>query len=256
MWFHGTYLRTNSSPASRSRSTASSKARARGNAVGAIPGSTRFKMIQPTFEILPDAGATGEDAEFIMLEMGRIVPVYESLGGKTPWGAKLTSRWLRRVMWTVFRDLTKLAAQRRETLPRVAPSPRAARAHERARSACTSPSRNTDDGVDVGAYARAQAAHLRGVLVPRTRPRTQAPTSARARRDRLRRRTRKSAPRSSRCCRSSRPRRRSVSWARSSPTCARRVRCAVCCRAMSAAARRSSRSRPRWWPSRTAIRPR
>ena len=50
-------------------------------------------MIQPTFEILPDAHATGEDAEFILLEMGRIVPIYESLGGKTPWGSKLTSRW-------------------------------------------------------------------------------------------------------------------------------------------------------------------
>ena len=74
-------------------------------------------MIQPTFEILPDAQATGEDAEFTMLEMGRIVPVYESLGGKTPWGAKLTSRWLRRVMWTVFRDITESGTEASETLP-------------------------------------------------------------------------------------------------------------------------------------------
>ncbi len=41
-------------------------------------------MIQPQFEILPEPGATGADAEFAMLEMGRIVPVYESLGGTTP----------------------------------------------------------------------------------------------------------------------------------------------------------------------------
>ena len=74
-------------------------------------------MIQPTFEILPDANATGEDAEFTMLEMGRIVPVYESLGGKTPWGAKLTSRWLRRVMWTVFRDLTESDARATNRIP-------------------------------------------------------------------------------------------------------------------------------------------
>ena len=74
-------------------------------------------MIQPTFEILPDANATGEDAEFTMLEMGRIVPVYESLGGKTAWGAKLTSRWLRRVMWTVFRELGESNVSAEETLP-------------------------------------------------------------------------------------------------------------------------------------------
>jgi ATP-dependent DNA helicase RecG len=40
-----------------------------------------------------------------MLEMGRIVPVYESLGGTTPWGAKLTSKWMRRVVWSIFEDL-------------------------------------------------------------------------------------------------------------------------------------------------------
>ena len=78
-----------------------------GTALHAPPNSTRFKMIQPTFEILPDANATGEDAEFILLEMGRIVPIYESLGGKTPWGAKLTSRWHRRILWTIFKDLSE-----------------------------------------------------------------------------------------------------------------------------------------------------
>jgi ATP-dependent DNA helicase RecG len=89
-----------------------------GNAMNAVPGATRFKMVQPTFEILPDEQATGEEAEFTMLEMGRIVPVYESLGGKTPWGAKLTSRWLRRVMWTVFRELIESGADEDETLPK------------------------------------------------------------------------------------------------------------------------------------------
>jgi ATP-dependent DNA helicase RecG len=40
-----------------------------------------------------------------MLEVGRIVPVYESLGGTTAWGAKLGSKWLRRVIWSVFEEL-------------------------------------------------------------------------------------------------------------------------------------------------------
>ena len=117
MWFHGTYLRDKFRAGQQVALYGKLEGSRSGNAVGAIPGSTRFKMIQPTFEILPDAGATGEDAEFIMLEMGRIVPVYESLGGKTPWGAKLTSRWLRRVMWTIFRDLTESGASADETLP-------------------------------------------------------------------------------------------------------------------------------------------
>jgi ATP-dependent DNA helicase RecG len=64
----------------------------------------RFKMIQPQFEIIP-TDATGEDAELAMLEIGRIVPVYETLGGTTAWGAKLGSKWLRRVLWTVFEEL-------------------------------------------------------------------------------------------------------------------------------------------------------
>jgi ATP-dependent DNA helicase RecG len=81
-------------------------------------GAGRYKLIQPQFEMLPEAGATGPDAEFAMLEMGRIVPVYESLGGTTPWGAKLTSKWTRRVMWSVFEELTEAGVEAEETLPR------------------------------------------------------------------------------------------------------------------------------------------
>ncbi len=80
-------------------------------------GSGRFKLVQPQFEILPDANATGPDAEFAMLEMGRIVPVYESLGGTTPWGAKLTSKWTRRVLWSIFEELTETGTEAEETLP-------------------------------------------------------------------------------------------------------------------------------------------
>ena len=54
--------------------------------------STRFfKMIQPQFEILPDSS---DDAETRLLEVGRITPVYESLGG-----THLVSRWQRKVIF-------------------------------------------------------------------------------------------------------------------------------------------------------------
>jgi ATP-dependent DNA helicase RecG len=117
MWFHGTYLKDKFRPGQRLALYGKLEGSRSGTLSTAAPGSARFKMIQPTFEILPDATATGEDAEFTMLEMGRIVPVYESLGGKTPWGAKLTSRWMRRVMWTVFKQLAEADTSANETLP-------------------------------------------------------------------------------------------------------------------------------------------
>jgi ATP-dependent DNA helicase RecG len=120
MWFHGTYLKDKFHPGQKIALYGKLEGSRSGNSLHAPPGSTRFKMIQPTFEILPDAQATGDDAEFTMLEMGRIVPVYESLGGKTPWGSKLTSRWLRRVLWTIFKDLAEssetLSSESSETL--------------------------------------------------------------------------------------------------------------------------------------------
>ena len=80
----------------------------------------KFKLIQPQFEILPTPGASGSggvDGEFALLEMGRIVPIYETLGGTTPWGAKLGSKWMRRVVWTVFEQLTEANVTGDETLP-------------------------------------------------------------------------------------------------------------------------------------------
>ncbi|HSU19593.1 MAG TPA: ATP-dependent DNA helicase RecG [Acidobacteriaceae bacterium] len=111
LWFHGAYLKDKFRAGQRIALYGRLEGSRSGNALNAPPGSTRFKMVQPTFEILPDASATGEDAEFTTLEMGRIVPVYPSLGGTTPWGSKLTSRWLRRVMWTIFRDLKESEAK-------------------------------------------------------------------------------------------------------------------------------------------------
>jgi ATP-dependent DNA helicase RecG len=117
MWFHGTYLKDKFHAGQKIALYGKLEGSRSGNALGAIPGSTRFKMIQPTFEILPDSNATGEDAEFILLEMGRIVPVYETLAGKTPAGSKLTSRGVRRILWTIFKDLAESDQRAEDTLP-------------------------------------------------------------------------------------------------------------------------------------------
>ncbi|MGD0547123.1 MAG: ATP-dependent DNA helicase RecG [Terracidiphilus sp.] len=69
--------------------------------------SNNLKMIQPQFEILPDAS---DDAETRLLEVGRITPVYESLGG-----ARLASRWQRK---TLFHLLEGLRGAVPECLPR------------------------------------------------------------------------------------------------------------------------------------------
>ncbi len=69
--------------------------------------SSNFKMIQPQFELLPDAS---DDAETRLLEVGRITPVYESLGG-----ARLASRWQRKV---IFHLLEGMRGAVPECLPR------------------------------------------------------------------------------------------------------------------------------------------
>lgn len=69
--------------------------------------STNFKMIQPQFELLPDAS---DNAETRLLEVGRITPIYESLGGN-----RLTSRWQRR---TIYNLLESMRGTVPECLPR------------------------------------------------------------------------------------------------------------------------------------------
>ncbi|UWZ87041.1 ATP-dependent DNA helicase RecG [Occallatibacter riparius] len=98
MWFHGGYLEgkfhTGQTVAVFGKVEPSRTTR-------------NFKMINPQFEILPDAS---EDAETRMLEVGRITPVYESLGG-----ARLASRWQRKV---IFHLLEGLRGAMPECLPR------------------------------------------------------------------------------------------------------------------------------------------
>lgn len=107
MWFHGEYL--------RDKFRVGQMVALYGRVEASRSSSGKFKMIQPQFEILP--AHDGPEAEFVRLETGRIVPVYEFLGGTTAWGAKLTSRWLRRVLWGLFEELEEKTSIVSETLP-------------------------------------------------------------------------------------------------------------------------------------------
>lgn len=92
MWFHGAYLKDKFQPGQMLAlygKVEPSRSRA-GN----------FKMIQPQIEILPEILPGENNPAEILLEVGRIVPVYESLGG-----AQLSSRWLRRVIHRLLEDL-------------------------------------------------------------------------------------------------------------------------------------------------------
>ncbi len=106
IWFHGSYLKdrfkAGQMVAVYGKLEPSRSAMAAAAIAGQGASAGRFKMIQPQFEILPDRADPDSDAT---LEIGRIVPVYESLGGTTPWGAKLTSKWMRRVVWSIFEEL-------------------------------------------------------------------------------------------------------------------------------------------------------
>ena len=96
MWFHGTYL--------KDRFKAGQWVALYGKVEASRTG-TSFKMIQPQVEVLPD---DHDDDESKLLEVGRIAPVYETLGNK------LASRWQRRVLW---RLLEELKGRIPETLP-------------------------------------------------------------------------------------------------------------------------------------------
>ncbi len=95
IWFRGTYLKDRFQ---------SGQTVAVFGKVEASRSSRGFKMIQPQFEILPEA-----TEEFSSLEMGRITPIYETLGG-----SKLGPRWLRRQLFMLLGELGRRIP---ETLP-------------------------------------------------------------------------------------------------------------------------------------------
>lgn len=88
MWFNGTYL--------KDRFHAGQTVAVFGK-VEPSRSTSNLKMIQPQFEVLPDET---EDAETRLLEVGRITPVYESLGG-----SRLASRWQRKVIFNLLEGM-------------------------------------------------------------------------------------------------------------------------------------------------------
>ena len=88
LWFHAAYL--------EGKFQAGQTVAVYGK-VEASRSTSNFKMIQPQFEILPDAS---DDAETRLLEVGRITPVYESLGG-----SRLASRWQRKTIFNLLETM-------------------------------------------------------------------------------------------------------------------------------------------------------
>ena len=87
MWFNGTYL--------QGKFQAGQTVAVFGK-VEPSRSTSNMKMINPQWELLPDAS---DDAETRLLEVGRITPVYESLG------ARLASRWQRKVIFNMLESM-------------------------------------------------------------------------------------------------------------------------------------------------------
>jgi ATP-dependent DNA helicase RecG len=60
-----------------------------------------MQLVQPQFEILAEADGHAEQKAAESLEIGRIVPIYESAGQ-----GKLTTRWFRRIIHSALENLT------------------------------------------------------------------------------------------------------------------------------------------------------
>jgi len=103
LWFHGAYLQDKFKPG---------QLIALYGKVEEDQRSRELQIIQPQFEVLGDAAADGaEDKASASLEVGRIVPIYESIGQ-----GRLTPRWFRRIIRTALDNLTPELA---EPLPAV-----------------------------------------------------------------------------------------------------------------------------------------
>src|SRR6204780_1478691 len=101
LWFHATYLQDKFKPG---------QLIALYGKVEQDQRSGELQIIQPQFEMLGDAGTDGADGKAATsLEVGRIVPIYESAGQ-----GRVTARWFRRVIRTALDDLTPDLA---ETIP-------------------------------------------------------------------------------------------------------------------------------------------
>src|SRR2546427_3173194 len=97
IWFNATYLRDKFKPGQMV---------ALYGKVEEDSHSDALQLIQPQFEIIGDPGDDGsadaaEQKVAASLEVGRIVPIYESAGQ-----GRLTSRWFRRIIRTALENLT------------------------------------------------------------------------------------------------------------------------------------------------------
>jgi ATP-dependent DNA helicase RecG len=105
LWFHGAYLQDKFKPG---------QLIALYGKVEQDQRSGEFQILQPQFEILGEAEGNGagdkdNDKAATSLEVGRIVPIYESAGQ-----GRVTACWFRRVIRTALDDLTPQLA---ETIP-------------------------------------------------------------------------------------------------------------------------------------------
>ena len=113
LWFNATYLQDKFKPGQLVALYGKVEADSR---------SGELQIMQPQFEMLGDAEGNGaEDKAATSLEVGRIVPIYESAGQ-----GRVTARWFRRVIRTALDDLTPefaeaIPAAVRERLALVSP---------------------------------------------------------------------------------------------------------------------------------------
>jgi len=94
IWFNGTYLRDRFKPGQLVALYGKIEQERNGE----------LQLVQPQFEILGDPsddGETGEQKAASSLEVGRIVPIYESTGQ-----GRLTPRWFRRIIHGVLENLS------------------------------------------------------------------------------------------------------------------------------------------------------
>jgi ATP-dependent DNA helicase RecG len=94
LWFNGTYLRDRFQPGQLVALYGKVDEDRRGE----------LQIVQPQFEILGEASGDGEGDDVkaaASLEVGRIVPIYESAGQ-----GKLTARWFRRIIRSTLENLT------------------------------------------------------------------------------------------------------------------------------------------------------
>ena len=98
MWFNATYL--------KDKFRAGMLLALYGKVEAGDRGGHRFEIIQPQFEVLydptatTDGNGTGDEPKWQSLEVGRIVPIYETASN-----GRLTARWFRRVIHGMLEGL-------------------------------------------------------------------------------------------------------------------------------------------------------